>query len=119
MDVRDQLLHRFFPNGDVLRDFATISLQMDPVNQQEMTRRDFVGGKGKSARRDERAIWFPHFDPGTQRWETAGNCNLLSDVLTFPRRKVGNNINFEPGKRRDRRSEERRVGKSVDIGYRR
>src|SRR2546430_5912087 len=67
-----------------------------------MARRDFVGGKGKSTRWDECSIWFPHFDPGAQRWETARNCDLLSDILTFPRRKIGNNVNFEAGKRRDR-----------------
>ena len=74
---------------------------MDRVNQQDMMRRNFVGGKGKSTRWDERPIWFPHFEPGTQWREAAGNCDLLSDVLTFPRRKIGNDVNFESGKWRD------------------
>ena len=33
VDVLDQLLHRFFSDGDVFGDLAAIALQMDPVNQ--------------------------------------------------------------------------------------
>src|SRR5207248_7396197 len=63
--------------------------------------RDFVGGKGKPTWGDERSIWFPHFDPGAQRRKTAGNCDLLPDILTFSRRKIRNNVNLEAGEGRD------------------
>src|SRR5437762_12996359 len=96
MDVRDQLLHRFFPNGDVLGDFATITLQMDRVNQQEMTRRDFVAGNGKSARRDEPPIWFPPLHPRTPRSHTARHSNLLSHLLTFPPPPAPTHLTFHP-----------------------
>jgi hypothetical protein len=101
VDVCDQLLHRFLPNGDVLGDFAAITLQMDRVNQQDVARRDFVGGKGKSTRGHECSIWVPHFEPGAQRRDTTGNCDLLSDILTFSRRKIRNNVNLEAGEGRD------------------
>src|SRR5205823_7493451 len=79
-----------------------------------MARRDFVGSKGKSTRWDECSIWFPHFDPSAQRRETARNCDLLSDILTFPRWKIGNNINFEAGEARDRNGS---VVKVMDLFY--
>jgi hypothetical protein len=68
---------------------------MDRVNQQDMARRDFVGSKGKPTGRDERSMWLPHFKPGAQRRDTTGNCDLLSDILTFSRRKIRNNVNLE------------------------
>src|SRR5438445_12984584 len=95
--VLDELLHRFLPNGDVLVDFDTINLKIDRVNQQDMARRDFVGGKGKSTRGHECSIWVPHVEPGAQRRDTTGNCDLLPDVLTFSRRKIRNNVNLEAG----------------------
>src|SRR5437588_3344842 len=74
---------------------------MQHVNQEQMSRRNLVNGKGESARRKKRAVMFPHFDPCAYRREPARNRNLLGNILVFPRRKIRTDVHFKSWARGD------------------
>src|SRR4029077_2890547 len=72
-----QLAHRFLANRDVLLDLAQIALEMHRIEKQEPVRRELIGRESETARRHQRAIWFPLFGPGTEGLEPTGNGDFL------------------------------------------
>ena len=99
--VRKELAHRFFADGDVLDQLAAVALQMHRVDEQQLLRRDLVGGEGEPARRSDRAAGFPIFRPRAHRLQAAGDRDLLRFRLSFARREVRADIDFESGERLD------------------
>ena len=66
VNMRAQLFHRFLTHRHILMDVATIAFEMQGINHQELSRREFVGRKGKAAGRRHWSIRFPFLRPGAQ-----------------------------------------------------
>src|SRR5207237_9276110 len=77
IDMRTQLAHRFFADRNIFPDIAKVALEMHGINQEQLARRDFVGGKRESPRWNERAIRFPFLGPCAQWSYTTGDSDFF------------------------------------------